>query len=160
MLTLIYLSSPRRVKMKIFLLIILLFQIGYAQENFNIDSYLDSYAKNINESNLNGFLSFYSPSFTGYYPGEPEQSYESVVQQFTTIFSNKNLKTSLTIETINSAISDHICNAQVILRWSFKPSFADSPMIALDRGIILLEKDKSGSWKITASSLMPVHTSN
>lgn len=146
--------------MRLFLLVVLFCKISYGQQNFTIDAYFDSYAKNFNESNLTGFLSFYSPNFTGYYPDEPDQSYESVVQQFNKIFSNKNLKSSLTIEAVKSKISDNICYAQVILRWSFKPSFADSPMIALDRGIIILEKDKSGDWKITASSLMPVPASN
>jgi ketosteroid isomerase-like protein len=146
--------------MKYILLLILFCRISYAQENFSIDTYFDSYAKNFNDGNLSGLLSFYSPNFTGYYPGEPEQSYESVVQQFTKILSNKNLKASLSIEPVNSAIENRIAYAQVILRWSFKPSFADSPMLALDHGIILLEKDKSGSWKITSSSLMPVPTSN
>jgi ketosteroid isomerase-like protein len=127
-----------------------------SREDFS--NLFNDYARFINEKNLDNLLSFYDESYVGYYPGEPDQSFDGIKEQYQKIFQNKNLTATVACEVLESGYSESFSYVQIVFSWVFKSTFSSQPMNAADKGLLILKRDNSGKWKIIRSSLMSSQT--
>ncbi len=123
-----------------------------------IKSELNKWMKAYNQKDLDNSVAIFSDDYVGYYAGNPDQTKKLFKEQNDEVFKNKYLKATLSMDAVEIQTSGEMAYVRIKQKWSFKPSASKNAQVALEKGILIFQKEKDGKWKITRSSIFPVNS--
>lgn len=121
-----------------------------------IKSELNKWMKAYNQKDLDNSVAIFSDDYVGYYAGNPDQTKKLFKEQNDEVFKNKYLKATLSMDAVEIQTSGEMAYVRIKQKWSFKPSASKNAQVALEKGILIFQKENDGKWKITRSSIFPV----
>ncbi len=151
-----------KLQYKFFLLLFsLLFVTNFvlAQENdvIAIKNEINKWMRAYNQKDLNNSVAILADDYIGLYYGHPDQTSKTIRDENESVFKNKFLKATLSMEADEIVTSGDLAYVNIKQKWAFKPSISKTPQIAYEKGILIFKKQSDGKWKIIRSSTFPVN---
>lgn len=151
----------KRQHMLSFLFLSLLFVTNFvsAQENdvIAIKNEINKWMRAYNQKDLNNSVAILAEDYIGLYYGHPDQTSKTIRDENESVFKNKFLKATLSMEADEIVTSGDLAYVNIKQKWAFKPSISKTPQIVYEKGILIFKKQSDGKWKIIRSSTFPVN---
>ena len=123
----------------------------------SIKTELNNWMRAYNKKDLEKSVAIMTDDYRGYYEGHPDQTRNTIKEQNESVFKNKYLQATLSMEADEIETSGDLAYVSIKQKWSFKPTISTKPQVALEKGILIFRKQSNGSWKMTRSSTFPVN---
>lgn len=151
-----------KLRHKLFLLFFsLLFITNFvsAQENdvIAIKNEINKWMRAYNQKDLNNSVAILAEDYIGLYYGHPDQTAKTIRDENESVFKNKFLKATLSMEADEIVTSGDLAYVNIKQKWAFKPSISKTPQVVYEKGILIFKKQSDGKWKIIRSSTFPVN---
>ncbi len=129
-----------------------------AQENdvMAIKNEMNKWMKAYNQKDLNSSVAILAEDYIGLYYGHPDQTSKTIRDENESVFKNKYLKATLSMEADEIVTSGDLAYVSIKQKWAFKPSISKTPQVVYEKGILIFKKQSDGKWKMIRSSTFPV----
>jgi ketosteroid isomerase-like protein len=126
------------------------------EDVISIKNELNKWIKAYNQKDLDNSVAILAEDYIGLYSGHPDQTKKSIKEQNDEVFKNKFLKATLSMEAVEIVTSGDLGYVNIKQKWTFKPSISNTAQVALEKGILIFNKQNDGKWKIIRSSTFAV----